>query len=233
MTLTIRGDYITYLRETPWDKRNFGVNTYEVTDIGKEALEETDAYEGHFTIKVDPLENPEPLLRHGFYYVDTLIEPVCQRDNLQVFEDNHVRITKDYNPSAILAIAEEAFTLGRFHRDFHIPDALADKRYKNWVDDLQQSGKLFALTYDSDTVGFYGFSDNKVLLLGVRKDYRGQGFAKRFTSLSCREHFKAGYEELQTSVSAVNAPSLNLFYTLGFRLRGAVDVYHKLNGAFA
>lgn len=225
----MRGDHMKHLRETPWDKRNFNINTYELTDASEEALRETDHYKGHFTIKINPLDNHEPLLRHGFYYVDTLIEPVCKRENLQVFQDHHVRIAKSYDPDEVLNIAEEAFTHGRFHRDFNIPDAMADNRYMNWVGDLQESDGIFALKYDGDTAGFYGFADDKVLLLGIRKDYRSKGLAKTFTSLACEEQFKFGYDALKTSISAANVASLNLFYALGFRLRSSLDVYHKLN----
>ncbi|MFD1362109.1 GNAT family N-acetyltransferase [Lentibacillus salinarum] len=219
-----------HLRETPWDRRNFNINTYELTSASDEALRETAQYKGHFTIKVNPLDSHEPLLRHGFYYVDTLIKPGCKKDHLQVFPDNHVHITKSYDPDEILIIAEEAFTHGRFHRDFNIPDAMADKRYMNWVGDLQANGGIFALKYNDDTAGFYGFADDKVLLLGLRDEFRSRGLAKAFTSMACWEQFEsAGYDELTTSISAANVASLNLFYALGFRLRNTVDVYHKLN----
>lgn len=221
---------MNHLRETPWDKRNFNINTYELTSATEEALRETDRLTGHFTLKARPLENSEPFLRHGFYYVDTLIEPVCKKENLTMFEENGVRLSRDYDRKRILDIAEDVFTHGRFHRDFNIPDRMADKRYMNWVNDLLDSGKIMALTYDHDTAGFYGFEEDKVLLLGMREEYRSRGLAKAFTSLACKEQFQSGYDELRTSISAANVASLNLFYALGFRLRNTVDVYHKLNG---
>ncbi|WP_010532059.1 GNAT family N-acetyltransferase [Lentibacillus jeotgali] len=221
---------MTYLRETPWDKRNFNINTYELMSTNEEALRETDENKGHYTLKVGPLENPEPFLRHGFYYVDTLIEPVCKKENLTLFEKEELSLSRTYDRDAILAIAEEAFVHGRFHRDFNIPDSLADKRYMNWVNDLLDAGKIIALKYGDDTAGFYGFDNDKVLLLGIREEYRSRGLAKAYTSLACQDQFQAGYDELKTSISAANVASLNLFYALGFRLRNTIDVYHKLNG---
>ncbi|HLS08441.1 GNAT family N-acetyltransferase [Lentibacillus sp.] len=221
---------MNHLRETPWDKRNFNINTYELTSTAEEALRATDQHEGHYTLKVRPLENPEPFLRHGFYYVDTLIEPVCKKADLTIFEEDGITLSRGYDRDAILEIAEEVFTHGRFHRDFNIPNWMADKRYMNWVNDLLNSGKIIALKYGSDTAGFYGFDKDKVLLLGIHKDYRSRGLAKAFTSLACQEQFQSGYDELKTSISAANVTSLNLFYALGFRLHSTVDVYHKLNG---
>lgn len=219
-----------HLRETPWDKRNFNINTYEVTSTNDEALRETDQNKGHFTIKARPLENPEPLLRHGFYYVDTLIEPVCKKEDLTLFEEDNISLSTSYSSEEILEIAAEAFMHGRFHRDFKIPDTMADKRYMNWVNDLQQNDQIIALKYENDTAGFYAFEKDKVLLLGMREEYRSRGLAKAYTSLACHEQLKSGYDELRTSISAANVASLNLFYALGFRLRNTVDVYHKLNG---
>ncbi|GGJ87370.1 hypothetical protein GCM10007063_07290 [Lentibacillus kapialis] len=219
---------MTYLRETPWDKRNFNINTYELTDTSEKALQETNENKGHYTLKVSPLENPKPFLQHGFYYVDTLIEPICKKENLTIFDASGISISKTYDRDAILEIAAEAFVHGRFHRDFNIPDSMADKRYMNWVNDLLDAEKIIALKYGNDTAGFYGFDKDKVLLLGIREEYRSRGLAKAYTSLACREQLKAGYDELRTSISAANVASLNLFYNLGFRLKNTIDVYHKL-----
>src|SRR5699024_1417363 len=124
------------------------------------------------------------------------------------------------------------FDHGRFHRDFNIPSSLADLRYRNWVKDLQEKDLIFALYYRDDLAGFYAYENDKVLLLGIKKEYRQQGLAKAFTSQGCLEQFKlTNHKQLKTSISAANAPSLNLFYALGFKLVGSVDVYHKLNGS--
>lgn len=221
---------MTYLQETPWDKRNFGINTYQVTDISEEALRETENHEGHFTLKVNPLESPELLLKYGFYYMDTLIEPVCKRDHLTIFDKQGTSISSNYDAVDILQIAGEAFMHGRFHRDFHIPDSMADLRYMNWVKDLHAKGLIFALFYEGEIAGFYAFENDKVLLLGIKREFRSNGLAKAFTSMGCQNQIDLGYNQLRTSISAANVASLNLFYSLGFRLTNTVDVYHKLTG---
>nr|GGG68096.1 hypothetical protein GCM10011398_09920 [Virgibacillus oceani] len=221
---------MTYLRPTPWDKRNFNINTYEVTSSGEDALQETDKHEGHFTLKVNPLENPKELLAHGFYYMDTLIEPVCKKENLRYFEHENTFISQEYNAQEVFDIAEEAFMHGRFHRDFHIASSLADLRYLNWVKDLHEKEQLFGLYFENRLAGFYAFEDDKVLLLGIKEQFRNKGLAKTFTSQGCKEQFKLGNQKLRTSISAANVASLNLFYSLGFKLTNTIDVYHKLTG---
>lgn len=219
-----------FLQPTPWDKRNFHVETYELTQMSEEALKQTNETEGHFTLKVDPFENTENLNKYGFYYVDTLTEPVCKRENLKVYEQEGITLTRDHQRDDIIQIAEEAFTNGRFHRDFNIPSFMADRRYMNWVNDLIEKDLILSLNYKDELAGFYAYEGEKVLLLGMHQKFRNKGLAKAFTSHGCLEQFKfQGTDVLRTSISPANVASLNLFITLGFRLKSTMDVYHKLN----
>lgn len=221
---------MTFLRKTPWDKRNFNIETYELTSSSKEALAETEELEGHFTLKADPKSDIKPIVEHGFYYVDTLLKPVCTSKQLNLFTNERAHLSTSYSADDIDDIARSVFQNGRFHRDFNIANNLADLRYQNWVRDLRKQELLFALYWDNDLAGFYGYKDNQVLLLGIKEAFRGKGLAKLLASQGCDEQFKIGHDLLKTSISAANAPSLNVFNSLGFRLSGAVDIYHKLNG---
>lgn len=223
-------DMPTYLQPTPWDKRNFHIDTYEVTEFTEAALKETDQHKGHYTIKVDPTMDTKLLHHYGFYYMETMIEPICQRQDLQIINHERIHISKDYEKNAVLDIAEKAFANGRFHRDFHIPSNMADTRYKNWVRDLQEKNLIIALYYQSELAGFYAYENDKVLLLGMKKSFRGMGLTQAFTSQSCNYHFDLGYDQLRTSISAANLASLNVFIRLGFKLRNTTDIYHKLTG---
>src|SRR5699024_1695672 len=93
-----------------------------------------------------------------------------------------------------------------------------------------EADNVFSLLYKGETAGFYAFDKNKVLLLGIKKEFQGKGLTKSFASKGCEWQFDLGYDELYTSISPANVASLNLFISLGFRLRKTVDVYHKLNG---
>lgn len=218
-----------HLKETPWDRRNFNIDTYQLTAATEDALQETVDKPGHFTLKVNPLNSPEILVKYGFYYMDTLIEPVCKKEDLRVFVREGISIATNYEPNEIIQIANEAFMHGRFHRDFNIPNSQADKRYVNWVNDLMEANQVFALLYEGQTAGFFAFEDDKVLLMGMKASFRSKGLAKAFVSQACLEQLKFGLEQLTTSISAANVASLNLFYALGFKLKNTVDVYHKMN----
>jgi RimJ/RimL family protein N-acetyltransferase len=221
-----------YLQPTPWDKRNFHIQTYELSEASEDALKVTNETEGHFTLKVDPATNTEQLNRYGFYYVDTLLEPACKKENLKLFTKEGIRLSADFDKDDVLAIAGEAFKGGRFHRDYNIPDFMADQRYMNWVNDLIIKDLIVGLYFQDELAGFYGHVNNKVLLLAIKKEFRNKGLAKPFTSHAALDQFEQGeHEKLITSISPSNLTSLNLFLSLGFRPQGAVDVYHKLNGS--
>lgn len=219
-----------YLRPTPWDKRTFKIDTFELTAAHEEALEETDEHEGHFTLKADPLDDPEPFIKHGFYYMDSLIEPVCDKENFRLITNEDITLSQNFRKDDILQIAEKVFVHGRFHRDFNVPDRLADIRYMRWTQDLIESNNLYAWLYNGELAGYFGFEENKVLLIGVNEAFQGRGLTKVCTSMNCQRLFDTGYDQLYTSISAANVASLNLFYSLGFKLKKTRDVYHKLNG---
>ncbi len=208
------------------------METYQLTEYSEAALEETRETEGHFTVKVDPFANKERLKNFGFYYVDTLIEPVCKKDHLLAINNSSIDFSRDYSKKKILDIAEESFKGGRFHRDFNIPNYMADRRYRNWVSDLIEKDLILALHVEGRTAGFFAYEDDHILLLAFHEDFRGKGLARAFTSACIQEQFKiTGYDLLRTSISPSNPASLNVFISLGFRLKGSVDVYHKLNGS--
>lgn len=219
-----------YLKPTPWDKRTLKIDTYELTDSDDNALKETNGVNGHFTLKVNPLTNPKTIVESGFYYMDSLTEPVCKEEDFKLFENDKISLSQDYQKEEILQIAKDTFIHGRFHRDFNIPNALADTRYMRWVEDLMEEKNLYSLLYEDELAGFYGFDQDKVLLLGIKKEFQGKGLAKPFTSMGCKKQFEQGYSSIYTSISAANVASLNLFYSLGFKLKKTLDVYHKLNG---
>lgn len=219
-----------YLKKTPWDKRNFNIETYEVVSEEIAALKETEIRKGHFTLKADPLSPKGLLEAYGFYYVDTLLQPECKAAELKSFEKEEITINTEGDLDSILTIAEEAFAHGRFHRDQNVPSPLADVRYVRWLKDLFHQDQVYFLYYQKELAGFIGYEGNKILLMGVRETFRGAGLSKPFLYSACRQIISEGHDKLATSISAINQSSLNLFYALGFKVRGAVDVYHKLNG---
>lgn len=215
-------------KSSPWDSAVFGLNAYELTDLDRGTLETAAHVPGHYTVRVNPLASKQLLYEYGFYYCDTLVEPYCQAQRFRAFDNPEVGARRDVALAPLLAICHGAFAHGRFHRDFNLKRAQADRRYDNWLTQLHGAGKVYGLRYRDEVVGFIAVDGNRLVLHAIAEQLRGQGLAKYLWTPVCRALFEQGYDELVSSVSAANMAVVNLYSTLGFSLRNPVDMFHRL-----
>ncbi len=217
------------IRPVPWDSEVFGIDCFEITHVDAYSLARACKRPGHYTVKIDPLTDKGMLHRHGFYYVDTLIEPVCDDpDRLTHYRHPDCSISTDVAVDMLEPMCRASFLHGRFHRDFNVPSKAADQRYVRWLNQLQREGEIFALLYRRQTAGFIACRQGSLLLHAIRDEFRGKGLAKYFWSAVCEQLFRQGNAPVSSSISAANLPVLNLYSRLGFRFKSAVDVYHGL-----
>ena len=216
------------IKETPWDEAAFGVPTWELTAYNEETICHALDLSGHHSIRVDPLVDKRLLHENGFYYCDTLLEPYCNQDNLIAYRDERATISKLFDKRDLLKISREAFKYDRFHRDFMLDHNKADDRYQNWLGELIKAKQVQALFWKQSLAGFIACLDNKLILHAISDDFRGNGYAKYWWSEVSLGVLGAGYEEVQSSISAANIAALNLYASLGFRFKKPLDLYHKL-----
>ncbi|MDQ6972544.1 MAG: GNAT family N-acetyltransferase [Mariprofundaceae bacterium] len=221
-------------RPSPWDTDVFGKACYEITDLSEDGLAGAVARPGHYTVKIDPLADKGPLHRHGFYYTDTLLEPVCRPGQLVSYPHSAVAIDKAVQLADVQNICSHAFAYGRFHRDFNLPREQADQRYVQWLGQMHAEGHVLGLLYEGELSGFVAFHMDadacaSLLLHALNESFRGRGLAKFLWSAVCDYLFAQGASELKSSISAANLPVLNLYSSLGFRFTHAVDTYHCLS----
>ena len=214
--------------EAPWDARVLGVPAFELTALSQEAVQWLQRTAGFFTLKLpsaSPKGEPE---RYGFYYCDTLLCPSCVCERFVPHDDGRCSLTGDFDLDAVLAMVPGAFTHDRFHKDARIPPALGDDRYVRWLRDLQAQGRLRAFLWERrELAGFWGYTAEGVVVLhALASGFRGRGLAKHFWTAGCRMLFDQGFRTLASSVSASNLAVMNLYSSLGFSMKDAVDVYH-------
>ena len=215
-------------KETPWDQRVYGIPTFEITDFCETVLEKTDYIEGHFTIKVDPLDSKRLLHKYGFYYCDTLITPVCHKSQFKPIFHDEVEIATGLGVEEAARFCTQTFLYDRFHRDFHLDPKKGDLRYVNWLKDIAQNGgEILGLWYQKRLAGFFAYQESHILLHALGDQMRGKGLAKFLWSKACARLFDEGWLEISSSVSAANLAIVNLYRSLGFSFRNPVDVYHK------
>ncbi|USX21907.1 GNAT family N-acetyltransferase [Oxalobacteraceae bacterium OTU3REALA1] len=226
------------LRPSPWDQAAFGFPAWELTEYSAAALAAADATPGHQSIKVDPLADKGLLHAHGFYYADTLLETHATRERLRPLKplDGHnmssaakiVRISRQFDRDAALAICHGAFAHGRFHRDFALAPGLAARRYDNWLGQLIDAGQVWGLFAEDALGGFLGTSGNCLVLHAVAPAMRGRGLAKYWWRQVIMQLFDAGHAEVTSSISAANMAVLNLYATQGFGFKHPQDIYHRI-----
>ncbi len=205
-----------------------GCPTFELCDANAATLLRASQQPGHYTVRVDPLACTQALHNHGFYYCDTLIEPYCRPDWLREHPHPEVGLLPHPPLNELLAIASGAFVHGRFHRDPRIGRAQAEARYARWLEQLHASGKVWGLTWQQDLQAFVAVEGNQLVLHATASHARGQGKSKFLWSALCRLLFERGHAEVRSSISASNLAVLNLYASLGFKFRHALDIYHRL-----
>ena len=215
--------------ETPWDRRAFGFDTYEIKDINQKAFEKIEHIPGHFTVRAEPLQPKKLLHDFHFYYCDTLIEPFCLKESFTPVFREDIFVKRDLHLELAMAMSQNVFQYDRFHRDFHISQEDADRRYILWIQDIAASGTLYGLWHQESLAGFFACQDERILLHALKSSFRGKGLAKYFWSGACQALFDEGCKEISSSISATNMPVLNLYRSLGFAFRNPVEIYHKYN----
>jgi ribosomal protein S18 acetylase RimI-like enzyme len=213
---------------TPWDARALGMEAFEVKRVTPEAMAWVDRHPGHYTAKVDPLSDKRLLEASGFYYCDTLLEPHCARGELVEHPRAGITVSRDVALDRVMALCHGAFSHDRFHRDFNVPAAAADVRYDNWLAQMHAAGQVYGIALDGELAAFIALVGPRMVLHAVSSPRRGTGIAKYLWSAACRHFFDTlGLDHLESSVSAANLAVVNLYASLGFRFREAVDVYHR------
>lgn len=215
------------IERVPWDSAALGCEAYELASAAPEILAQARAA-GHYTVRVDPLADKRALHEHGFYYCDTLIEPYCAARKFVPQPHPAAAASRVTDVEPLLAICRGAFQQGRFHRDFNVERARADRRYENWLRTLHAAGKVYGLTWQGELAGFIANEGGKLVLHALGERHRGRGLARHLWSAVCAELVRQGAPELSSSISAANLSALNLYVALGFRFRNPTDLYHRV-----
>lgn len=217
------------LRPTPWDTAALGIDCFEIDRPDEAVLALAAKTPGHYTVKIEPLADKQLLHRYGFYYTDTLLEPYCSAGRFVAHPHPEAEIASSPPLAGLLPICDHSFEYDRFHRDFNLSPAQADRRYRQWLSQLHGTGNVFGLLYEKELAGFIAHDGGKLLLHAVAERFRGQGLARHLWTAAIEQLFRQGEREVRSSISATNLAVLNLYTSLGFRYDRAVDIYHRLN----
>jgi ribosomal protein S18 acetylase RimI-like enzyme len=172
--------------------------------------------------------------RAGFLFVEVIVTPAMPVPKVlnpfgpEGWTVDVVDRTDETAMAEIRRIAGESFVDDRFHRDPCCSHDLADRRFMLWVGDLKNNEKavFYAGRLNGQIVGFAVRMAGHVLLLGFERACVGKGLGKAMMSSVLADMQREGLPMMTTEVSLNNLPSLNLFLSLGCRIRNPRATFH-------
>jgi RimJ/RimL family protein N-acetyltransferase len=176
----------------------------------------------------------EELQRVGFRVVETTFSPAFVGRLVDTNPSEFVvRTANSQELPSIMNVAHDAFTVSRFHNDPYIPDAMANRRYENWVRSTASSGSqelLSIVDSNNELVGFFisETTDNEAYwhLTALARPFRGRGLAADVWKTVMKFQSLLGVTRFRTTISGANMPVVNLYPRLGFRLENPQTSLH-------
>jgi GNAT superfamily N-acetyltransferase len=148
-------------------------------------------------------------------------------------------VVRELDPArdeAVLDVAGGAFERSRFHLDPRIPDELADRIKRDWVDSYLHGRRgefAYVAELDGTIVGFLAVAasgDTRIIdLVGVAAPARGRGVGAALV-----RRFLADAEgpcsRVEVGTQAANTPATRFYERAGFRAARSVYDLHRLEG---
>lgn len=178
----------------------------------------------------------------GFNFVDfTLHVALSTSPRVRLPESRFaMRPAEAADFSAIEAIATHSFFHGRYHADPLFPNALANRRYLQWIrralSGTDPKDRVFVLGPPGEVMGFHhltiegDFSD--IRLAAVAPDLKSTMVGVDLYTAALRVLQNVGVRRAASSISGANTPVMNLYAMLGSRFSNPEVVYHWHAPAF-
>ena len=145
-----------------------------------------------------------------------------------------VRLCEPPDRAAILEIAGRSFRFGRYHADPRFPAALADLRYKRWIENALASDDpsvvVYVLGESGSTGGFFHVvvsghtADLRLAAVDESLQRTLAGFDLYAATLADLK--RRGVREAVSKISVTNTGVMNVYAMLGFRFGRPECVLH-------
>lgn len=238
-TITARGAQIKVF-VVPWDSEIFGFPVAQIEGLAltpgadpAEAMHQLQSWMDRKGIRLASCRLDSRALResmlleaHGFRFVEMIYSPVLAPIRPVGESDSDLVIEKAgaEDVESIEAIAGSAFATGRYKLDWRIAAAASDKRYRVWVQNsfADKTQQVLKATLYGEIAGFFIVEEKKDRtvywhLTAVAPAFQGRGIGRRLWAAMVRRHHEAGLSSIETTISAHNAPVMNIYAALGFR----------------
>jgi GNAT superfamily N-acetyltransferase len=172
-----------------------------------------------------------------FAYVDSSLSAMIAPLSPSADNDGDAVRVREAEPDdwpQVENIAATAFSAGRYHADVRFPRVLADRRYRWWMERAlrSQDGRdhVYVTGETGRPVAFLhvvrraDIADMRLVAIDPR--FHGARLGRRFYAAVLNLLPSLGVHCVHTKFSALNAPALNLYASLGFRFSDPEVVLH-------
>lgn len=159
---------------------------------------------------------------NNFKLVDGLISLKTQIDNISLSESKMIREADLKDIDDLKKLASSVFYLNRVYNDSFLDKKKANKMYEKWIENsLNKSVADIVLVYEEDQkiLGFITIQKNgHIPLMGVDKNSRGKGMAKKLINAAFKRIQKWGGRTSYIETQMANIPALRAYQSCGFKI---------------
>lgn len=234
-----------------WEKRNLGVETYEITltnDDTTQALIEAEqqlkAEKAQYLVVKTPVGNPsflQGLSQSGYCFMEALFEVTLNKEDyrcpafLKRFDkDIKVeKVTSFDNMERIFAeIQSGVFDTDRISMDAAFTKEQAATRFANWTRDLINSGdELYEFSLKGEKAGFFTMHKNESIytptLMGSYQSFVNKGLGMLLQRVCLETSFELGARKINSVIVANNPKVVRTNLMFGIIIKDIFYTYVK------
>lgn len=228
----------------PWDTKAFEFDVWDCLNVhfadepmaNSPIKVEWDQNPGLYVAKIaaHQIETIDSLTQAKFHFRDLALKPtISLATKLPFSSDLGVRRATPDDISQIEAIASTSFQVSRYHSEPSLRRGLADRRYALWVANAFASVNqvIFVCEIEQKIGAFFIVEARERVmywhLTAVAPKFQGRGLGKRMWSAMANLAQAEGYAKVETSISAMNTPVLNLYRKLGAEFSDPTISLHR------
>lgn len=167
----------------------------------------------------------------GFKLVDTNIQFIKTNLEIDLEEDHDIQFSSTDDMEAVMELAEKSFIYSRFHLDPNIDNTTANKIKSHWTGNYYSKKRgdyMVVAKKNKLVVGFVQIIkevDGYIIdLIAVHSEYRKMGYANKMINYANKMIPGINYVKVGTQIA--NIPSINFYYSMGFRISSSQYVFH-------
>lgn len=231
-----------------WEKRNLGVNCYEISFTKDDTLFKVKQEYEHLSereymvVKIPSYRYDivQYFQKLGYYFIETAISLENQLDKFepdgkfsQIQERCRWEIMDDLDKEELIKqIRNNIFHTDRVYVDSYFTKENAAKRYECWLGDIEETdGFIYKVMYMNKTVGFQSFQlkgeIGHGILAGVYEKFQRTGMGYCIVYSQLMQMKKLGAKKFITNISGSNPDILQLHLASGTKITQMEYVFVK------